>query len=35
MLRSKPLTLIILDGWGYRAETNAIAPADCDLPLSE
>src|ERR1700753_4256125 len=27
MTRPKPLVLIILDGWGYRAETNANAIA--------
>ena len=27
MSRPKPLVLIILDGWGYRAETNANAIA--------
>src|SRR5215469_111062 len=27
MSRPKPLILIILDGWGYRAETNANAIA--------
>ncbi|HEU4665233.1 MAG TPA: 2,3-bisphosphoglycerate-independent phosphoglycerate mutase [Dokdonella sp.] len=31
MSRPKPILLLILDGWGYRAETahNAIAMADC------
>jgi 2,3-bisphosphoglycerate-independent phosphoglycerate mutase len=32
MIRPKPLILIILDGWGYRAETKANAIALADKP---
>lgn len=32
MSRPKPLVLIILDGWGYRAETNANAIASARKP---
>src|ERR1700729_2573971 len=33
MTRPKPLVLIILDGWGYRAETNANAIALARKPV--
>src|SRR5215470_12145678 len=32
-MRPKPLVLIILDGWGYRAETNANAIALARKPV--
>ena len=35
MIRPKPVILIILDGWGYRAETKANAIALARKPTYE